>query len=72
MAACDPHIGKKDEWRHDEIAVDAVKPTLYHCDASYYSQIVRLMLCEKKVEWRSRHLMLVDDKENVRGPLAIT
>lgn len=66
MASVDPKLGQKDDWRHDEIAVDATKPTLYQCDASYYSQIVRLALQEKHVEWKSRHITLVEQKENVR------
>lgn len=68
MASNDPLLGQKDAWRSDEISTDEKIPTLYHADASYYSQIARLALQEKKVEYKSRHVTLVEKKENVRSP----
>ena len=42
MAEGDPMVGKRDQWRGDLITIsksDESKPTLYHADMSYYSQI---------------------------------
>ena len=58
MAEGDPKIGQNDSWRGDLISVSTAEdpmPTLYHTDTSYYSQIVRLVLEEEGVQYKSRH-----------------
>ena len=42
MAAGDPRLGEVDTWRGDTITLTGpgeLTPTLYHADASYYSQV---------------------------------
>ena len=59
MAEGDPKLGQLDSWRKDEISISGPQdpvPTLYHTDASYYSQIVRLVLEEEGVKYKSRNL----------------
>ena len=58
MAEGDPNIGQTDSWRGDLISISTTEdpmPTLYHTDTSYYSQIVRLVLEEEGVQYKSRH-----------------
>lgn len=57
MAEGDPKLGQNDSWRGDPISLSTPEdevPTLYHTDTSYYSQVVRLVLAEEGVEYRSR------------------
>ena len=43
MASGDPKLGVADSWRRGDIPTkskeDDTKPTLYHTDTSYYSQV---------------------------------
>ena len=43
MASGDPRLGVADSWRRTDIPTkskeDDTKPTLYHTDTSYYSQV---------------------------------
>ena len=40
MAAADPKLGVADSWRKDDYPKENdTKPTLYHTDTSYYSQV---------------------------------
>ena len=58
MAEGDPKIGQNDSWRGDLISISTTEdpiPTLYHTDTSYYSQIVRLVLEEEGIQYKSRH-----------------
>ena len=57
----DPLVGSKDAWRGD--VVEAGKDRLFHNDASYYSQLVRLALAEKAVSYTSRHMELLGKHE---------
>ena len=55
MAEGDPQLGKPDTWRGDIIKLstyDDPVPTLYHTDASYFSQVARLVLEEEGVKAR--------------------
>ena len=72
MAAADPKLGVADSWRKDDYPKENdTKPTLYHTDTSYYSQVqqfhfverdesrvqvVRLVLEEECIDYVSRHL----------------
>merc|ERR1719239_310198 len=60
MASGDPKLGVADSWRRSDIPTkskeDDTKPTLYHTDTSYYSQVVRLVLEEEGIDYVSRHL----------------
>ena len=57
MAEGDPKVGQVDSWRGDEITIstrDDPIPTLYHSETSYYSQLVRLVLEEEGIQYKSR------------------
>merc|ERR1712088_1029995 len=60
MASGDPRLGVADSWRRSDLPTkskeDDTKPTLYHTDTSYYSQVVRLVLEEECIDYVSRHL----------------
>ena len=72
MAAADPKLGVADSWRKDDYPKENdTKPTLYHTDTSYYSQVqqfhfverdesrvqvVRLVFEEECIDYVSRHL----------------
>ena len=44
MASGDPRLGVADSWRRSDVPTkskeDDTKPTLYHTDTSYYSQVL--------------------------------
>ena len=42
-------------------------PTLYHTDTSYYSQIVRLVLEEEGVQYKSRHFDIHSSMEQLNS-----
>ena len=59
MAEGDPKVGQVDSWRGDKITTstrDDPIPTLYHTDSSYYSQLVRLVLEEEGIQYKSRNV----------------
>ena len=68
MAEGDPKVGQVDSWRGDEITIstrDDLVPTLYHTDASYYSQLVRLVLEEEGVQYKSREVNIHSQLEQM-------
>ena len=68
MAEGDPKLHQFDSWRNDVIALsspDDDTPTLYHYDKSYYSQIVRLVLDEEGVVYKSRFMDIHGAKEQI-------
>jgi len=57
MAEGDPKLGQTDAWNGDVLTLSTHEdsiPTLYHYKESFYSQIVRLVLAETGVEYKSR------------------
>ena len=68
MASGDPKLGHLDSWRKDEITLSIPEsdvPTLYHTDMSYYSQVVRLVLEEEGVNYRSRGFDIHTEQEQM-------
>ena len=70
MAEGDPKIGQNDSWRGDLISISTTEdpmPTLYHTDTSYYSQIVRLVLEEEGIQYKSRHFDIHSSMEQLNS-----
>ena len=68
MAEGDPKLDQFDSWRNDLVVLsspDNDTPTLYHFEKSYYSQIVRLVMDEEGVEYKSRAMDIHKDKEQI-------
>ena len=68
MAEGDPKLDQFDSWRNDLVVLSSADndtPTLYHFEKSYYSQIVRLVLDEEGVEYKSRAMDIHKDKEQI-------
>ena len=68
MAEGDPKLHQFDSWRNDAITLsgpDNDTPTLYHFEKSYCSQIVRLVLEEDAVVYKSRAMDIHGAKEQI-------